>query len=324
MRRLALLVLLGAILMGCGDRQGSAVVPLRVGVFLVQDFLPYYVIQEQGFDRRHGLRFTEQSFLGGAAVMAAMAEGSLDMSPAVGTVPILSAAERGWIPEKMVAVAGNNVSDRNHPGIALFAANSISDWKDLRGKKIAVNAADSITAAAVKVRLRQEGVVNYSLVAIPFSNMGLALAGGNVSAAGMNEPYLTQSQLRGDGHLMAWVAGGPPFEEMQFTVILFSGPFHRGNPQAVKAYLRAHLAAVRWIDDHPREARLLLAKRLSLSRDVAERVSLLRWPRDARNSPELLEKMQRVLVSAELLRAPIPKQRLYDEALLEEVLKERQ
>jgi NitT/TauT family transport system substrate-binding protein len=280
-------------------------------------------MQEEGFDKRGGLRFVERSFLGGAAAIDAMADGSLDLMPGVGTVPLLTAAERGLVGSKIVPVAANDSADRDHPGVGLVVAHSIHDWKDLRGQKIAVNARDSITAAAVDVRLKQEGVGGYSFVAMPFSNMGLAVVGGNVAAAGMNEPYLTQSLLRQDGRFLAWVVGGAPFERTQFTLIVFSREFYRSNPNGVKAYLRAHLRAVAWINDNPDKARLLLAKRLNLSGDVAKKINLLRFPLDARIDAELLDQTQQILVKASLLRAPIPVGALYDESLLAEVLKEK-
>ena len=322
MKRLALLSLAVINLVGCGDG-GRPQVTLRTGVLQAQDYLPYFVMQDQGFDKRNGLRFVEQTFQGGAAVLAGLANGSLDAGPNAGSVPVLTAAEQGWIPDKIVVVAANCFADLAHPGVGLLVAPHIRDWKDLRGQKIATNARNSIATAAVDGRLKQEGVEDYAFVEISFPNMGLAMAGGNVAGAGMNEPYLTQSLLRRDGRLLAWVVGGPPFERMEFSFIVFGAGFYRSNPQGVKAYLRAHLAAVRWINDHPREARALLARRLSLGRDVAERINLLHWPRDARNAPELLDQMQQALVKARVLKAPVPARRLYDETLLAEVLGEK-
>jgi NitT/TauT family transport system substrate-binding protein len=320
-RLLSSLALIAA-LTGCGEGIPPRT-DVRIGVFQVQDFLPYFVMQEEGLDARNGLRFVEHSFSGGAAALQAMAEGSLDVSPGVAIVVVLTAAERGLVPSKVVWVAANDVADRDHPGIALLVSHSVQGWKDLSGQKIAVNARDSVAAAAVDVRLNEEGVVGHSFVNIPFSNMGLAVAGGNVAAAGMAEPYFTQSLLRRDGRLLDWVVGGRPFERTQFTGIVFSAAFHRSNPAIVKGYLRAHLAAVKWINANPEKGRLLLARRLNLSPDVAKSVHLLRWPLDARIDPALLSQAQQVLVRAKLLREPGATAPLYDETLLAEVLKEK-
>ncbi len=297
-------------------------VTLRIGFFPVQDYLPYLVMQEQGFDKQHSLQLVEKtSYLGGAAVIADMAAGNLEVGIA-GSVPVLSAAEQGLIPDTVIAVAANAFADPDHLSTAVLVAPSVNSWKDLEGEFIAVNAVDSILGAAIKGRLQQEGVRDYTLVEIPIPNMGLAVSGGNAAAATMYEPFLSQSLLRGDGKLLGWIIGGPPFERMESSLIVFNADFHRDNPQAVKAFLRAYLQAVQWINLNPDGARAVLTKRLGLSQEVGQKVSLLSWPLDARNDPTLLDNMQPLLVEIGMLKAPIPASQLYDETLLDEVLAE--
>jgi ABC-type nitrate/sulfonate/bicarbonate transport system substrate-binding protein len=313
---------LAVALAGCEGRSSAPPITLRIGVFQSQDFLPYFVMQEQGFDKKYGLSFTESPFAGGAAAIDAMAAGAIDMCPGVGIVPLLVAAERGLIPDKVVPVAANDFADPEHRGGAVIVARTVNSWKDLEGKKIGANARNSIGGAAIEARLKQEGVRAYSFVEIPFSNQGLAVAGGNLVAASMQEPYLTQSLLRGDGKLLDWVIGGPPLERTEFTTIVFSAEFHRRNPDGVKAFLRAHLAAARWINEHPDKARLVLARRMNLSADVAKKINLLHWPVDARTDPALLDQTQQVLLRAGLLQRPVDTRQLHDETLLAEVLKD--
>jgi NitT/TauT family transport system substrate-binding protein len=310
-----------AFLAGCGGLAPEPVT-LRIGFFPTVDFLPYFVMQEQGFDKQNGLRFEEATYPGGAAAIDAMAAGRLDVCPGVAIPPILVAAERGLVPGKVVVVAANDFADPDHPGIGVVVRAPVRNWRDLLGKKIATNAKGSIATAAVAGRLQQEGVGDYTWVETAFSNMGLAVAGGNVEAAGMAEPFLTQSLLRGDGVLLGWVVGGPPFERTPFTSIVFSAELQRRNPGAVKAFLRAHLRAVKWMGEHPEQARGLLARRLNLSREVGQKMNLLRWSADARNDPALLDGMQSPLVSIGMIKAPIPATRLYDETLLGQVLAE--
>lgn len=298
-------------------------VTVRIGLFAVQDFLPYFVMRDRGFDARHGLRFEERQFAGGAGAIDAMVAGTVDVCPAVGTFPLVLAAERGLVPDRIVAVAANNATDAAHPVVGVVASPSVRTWKDLTGATIATNARNSITSAAVIGRLRDEGVEGFSLVEMSFSNMGLGVAGGNVAAAGMNEPFLTQSLRRGDGHLLGWVMGGAPIERGPFTSIVFGAGFARGNPDTVKAYLRAHLDAVAWMASHPAEARALLARRLDLTPDVGREVRLALWPADARHDPGALTAMQNVFVRSGLQRAAIAPERLRDETLLSQVLRGR-
>ncbi len=296
---------------------------LRVGIFPVEECLPYFVMQAQGFDKQNGLQFVETTYTDGNAIFKAMQNDLLDMGPSVGSVPVLSAAERGLIPSMVVPVAANSFSDPSHPSVGVLVSQSINNWKDLEGQSIGVPSLTSLHGAAMKARPKQEGVSDYTLVVIPIPNLGLAVAGGNVAAASMQEPYLTQSLLRGDGKLLGWIIGGPPFERMEFTMIVFSGAFYRNNPTAVKAYLRAHLQAVQWINQHPGEARSILTKRLGLSEEVGQKVTLPYWPLDARNDPALLESLPRLLVETGMLQAPIPATQLYDETLLDQVLGEK-
>ncbi len=298
-------------------------VTLRIGIFSVQDCLPYFVMREKGFDKQNGIQFVETTYTDGNAIIKAMQTDSLDVGSSVGSIPVLSAAERGLIPGTVVPMAANSLTDPSHPSVAVLVGRSINNWKDLEGQSIGVASRTSLHGTAMKGRLKQEGVRNYTLVEIPIPNLGLALAGGNVAAASMQEPYLTQSLLRGDGKLLGWIIGGPPFERMEFTMIVFSAASYRNNPTAVKAYLRAHLQSVQWINQNPDAARSILTKRLALSEEVGHKITLPNWPLDARNDPTLLDSMQPLLVEIGMLKAPIPARQLYDETLLNQVLAEK-
>jgi len=321
---MAMAVLLALVsLPACSHPTPTQQVTLRIGFLRLQGDLPYFVMQEQGFAKQHGLQFVETVYRSGPAIIEAMAAGAVDVGSDVGTVPILVAAERGLVPSTVVPVSAIYFSDPEHPLSALLVAPAVNSWQDLKGQQVAVNGKNTLSAAAIKGRLKQEGVHDATLVEMSFADMGLAVAGGNVAAAVMWEPWLTQSLLRGDGKLLGWIIGGPPFESMEVTMIIFRVDFYRNNPQAVKAFLRAKLQAVAWINQHSDKARALLAKRVDLTQEVAQKVRLPRWSADARHDPALLESMQPLLVEIGLLKAPIPVHQLYDETLLDEVLAEK-
>lgn len=316
------LVLAIAVLVVCAPAKPPQF-KLRIGTIPAPSCLPYLVIQEQGFDKKNELQFVEAPYPGGAAIIEAVATGSLDMGASVGTVPVISAAERGLIPSKVVPAAANDFADPDHPVIGVLVSPSVTSWIDLAGQQVAVPALNSVNTAAIAGRLQQEGVRGYKLVEITFANMGLAVAGGNIAAAAISEPYMTQSLLRKDGRLLGWVVGGPPFERMELTMTIFSVDLYRNNPEAVKAFLRSQLQAAKWIDQNPEKAKLILSRRLGVSPELAQKMKLPRFPLDGRNDPVLLENMQSVLLNVGMLKAPIPASQLYDETLLNEVLKEK-
>jgi len=307
----------------CTPSKSQQQFTLRIGLFPVLDTLPYYVMKERGFAKKNGIQFVETTYPGGAAVIEAMAAGKVDVGISIGSVPVLSAAERGMIPDTIIPVAANDFADPEHPGMAVLAAKSVTGWRDLEAQQIAVNARNSITAAALIGRLKLEGIHNYTIVEIDFPNMGLAVVGGNVAAAGLMEPYLTQSLLRGDGKLLGWIIGGPPFKQFEYTMVVFSTGFYRNQPQAVKAFLRAYLQALRWTNQNQDEARLILARTLNLSPEVTQKIKLLRLSSDGHNESALLESMQPLLIDIGMLKERIPANKLYDETLLNEVLAEK-
>jgi ABC-type nitrate/sulfonate/bicarbonate transport system substrate-binding protein len=317
------IILVITLLFSCTPPPPAQQFILRVGTLTTLDSLPYFVMVDRGLDKKYGLTFVETNYPGGAAIIDSLSAGTLDVGVSVGSVPVFSAAERGMIPGKIVPAASIDFADPDHPMMAALVAPSIVSWQDLRGKQIAVNAFNGLNAAAIKGRLGLEGIRDFTLVEIPFANMGLALAGGNIAAATLTEPYLTQSLLRQDGKFLGWIIGEPPLASIEYALIVFSASFYRDNLQAVKAFLRAHLEASKWLDQNPDGARSLLGKRLNIATEVVQKMKLPRWSLDGLNNPALLENLQSVMLSTGMLKAPIPVAQLYDETLLKEVLAEK-
>jgi NitT/TauT family transport system substrate-binding protein len=318
---LALAVLLP--LVACSSPPAPLPVTLRIALFGTVEDLPYFVMRERGIDGQYGLRFVESQFVGGTAIINAAATGTIDVGINIGAVPALIAASNGVIPAQVRIVAASTFADPDHPGAGVLASFGVNRWQDLEGKPVAVAATNSISGVALKGRLRQENVRPSSVVEVPFANMGLAVAGGNVAAAVMVEPWLTQSLLRGDGKLLGRVLGSPPFERVEQTLMVSSTTLRQQHPEALKAFLRAHLQAVRWMDQHPEPARDVLTKALGLSREVGQQMKMVGFSVDGRHDRPGLERMQLQLVEFGALSAVVPVSGLLDDALLSEVLAEK-
>jgi NitT/TauT family transport system substrate-binding protein len=307
---------------GCTPAAPEPQYNLRIGYIGTQSCLPYLVIQEKGLDKKYGFQLTGTEYPSGEAINSDTIAGKLDAG-ITGTVSVFNAAEKGLVPDKIVPVAAGNFVDRDHPYMGMLVSNSINSWQDLKGKQIATNAFYSHITAAIKGRMQIEGISDYQLVTMSIPNMGLAVADQTIDAAALVEPYLTQSLLRKDGKLLGWIVGGPPFEKMEVTMLIFNSGFYHTNPQAVKAFLRAYVDALEWIAKEPGEARLMIGQKLKLSDEVTQKILMMTFSPDGHNDPSILESVQQVLVSTGMLKAPIPASKLYDETLLVEVLKER-
>ena len=290
-----------------------------MGTLPAQDYLPLAVMIGRGFAAQEGLRIVEVPMSGGPAILEALAEGAIDTGNP-GTIPVLQAAARSLVPDKAIAVAATSFHDPQHPGTGVLVGPGVGDWQDLKDQHLAVHSKGSLNAVALAIRLQDEGVRAYDLVEIPFANMGLAVRDGSVAAAVLNDPYLAQSLLRGDGRLLGYIIGGPPFERFQLSMVTFRTRLLNEKPQLVEAYLRAYVRSIRWTNRHPAEAGRLQAHRLNLDEATAARSAPVLWRDPPRNDPQLLEQLQQKLLEQGWLREKIPVERLYDESLLDSVL----
>ncbi len=316
-------VVLAVTTAGCSfsTKKKPPVETLRIGVIQAVDYLPYFVMVDQGFAAREGLRFEEMVVPGGAAGLEGLNDGRLDLTTA-GIPPLLSALRQGVVPAKAVVVAAGVFVTPAAPQIGVVVASEVRGWGDLSGRKVLVNAMNSLPGVALPARLIQERVAPAELVEVPFPNMGLALRSGDVVGAAIIEPYLTQSLLRGDGRLLGWVVGGAPMERAESSAWAFRTEVTRTRPGVVKAFLRAYLDAVAWMKKNDAEAREVLARHLSLSPEVAKLVHLPLWSADGRNDAKQIA----VIVDLMTRRqggAAVAAREFYDESLLDAVLKER-
>lgn len=320
-KRLLLTPLLVAGLVSCSEQDDSAtpLPPLRFAFLQSVDYIPYLVMREQGFDRSNGFRLVEVEAPGGRAALDAMLAGTVDAAYA-GSVQVFADALAGKVPSDLLAVGAASTADRQHPTQAVVVGRGVQTWRDLDGKAIGVNQIGSLGEVATRIRLQREGVEGFRFVEIEFANQGLTVAGGDIAAAVMSEPFLTQSLLRGDGTHLDWVIGGSPFPEFPYTFIVVRAALARDHPEVVRGLLRAHLQALDWIKAHEDDSRALLARKLGLDANVAREMRLSGFVPDARFDPDLIASVQATLAAEDPRATPVPANDLYDERLLLEVL----
>jgi sulfonate transport system substrate-binding protein len=279
-------------------------------------------MQAKGFAAREGLRLSSVPQEGGAATLKALAQGIVDTGNP-GTIPVLQAAAAGLVPDEVLPVAATSFHDPQHPGVAVLVRPGVNDWQELANQPLAVHSRSSLNAAALLLRLQDEGVRGSQLVEIPFANMGLAVRDGSVKAAALSEPYLAQSLQRGDGRVLDFVIGGPPFEQFQLSVVVFPTRLARERPELVVSYLRAYVRAIRWINRHPAEARRLQAAQLNLDAKVVSRMQEPVWRDPPRNDPEIFQEIETKMLELGWLKERIPQDRFYDESFLDAALGRR-
>jgi NitT/TauT family transport system substrate-binding protein len=210
---------------------------VTVGVLPVVDTAGIYIAMSKDYFKQEGLTVELKTLAGGAAAVPGLANGELQF--AFGNyVSFFNAQAKGALDVKFVA-------DSYQAAQGMFLIMVAKDSKieqpgDLTGKKIAVNTRANIVELTARSSLQAAGVnpqtVNF--VEIPFPDMQAALQRGDVDAAFMVEPYITQGERQAGMTAVLDAATGPT-GDIPIAAWAASTKFLNDNPKTAAAFQRA-------------------------------------------------------------------------------------
>ncbi len=267
-RPLALTVAL-ALLCGVGaTAQTTSIIHLGLAPFEGQAG-PYYA-QDLGLFKAAGLDVDIQQFNGGAAVVAAIAGGSLQIGGGT-PLPLAQARARGI---KIVLIAPGYIYDYKAPtpiNALLVGVNSpYRNAKDLTGKTIAVTQVRGLDEVAVDAWLDANGGDSKSVkyTEIPQNAMADAVATGRVDAAELGDPALSAALETGKVKIFA--KSYDAIAKRLFGSVWFaSEDWANKNPDAVRKFAAAINEAGAWATRNPVAAAKVLQKYMKVTYDVA-------------------------------------------------------
>jgi NitT/TauT family transport system substrate-binding protein len=255
LRLAAGLLALGLALPAPLDAQ-DATATVRIGVIGYADASsePLYA-QPSGSFKKYAIDAQITPSNGGAAIIAAVAGGSLD----VGFSNIVSAAdaiERG-IPVMMLAPAV--ISDDKSNDIVLVKArgSKLKTGADLNGKTIAVTTVSGTTQLCAASWVDKNGGDSKTLrfVEIPTSATATAVKQGRVDAAMLAEPSLTRG--RDDIELLGRACGAIAPQWLS-AVFVASKAWVTANPAVARRFVAAIVETGRWANAHHAESAKVL------------------------------------------------------------------
>lgn len=174
--RLPLLAALALVTALCQPRADAAET-LRVGKAVPEafSFLPLDVGMAQGFFQRNGIAVQEYAFAGDAKLQQAMAAGSLDIG--LGSGPAMAFIVKGAPIKAVAAMAGPPLVL-----ILIVRPDGPRTIADLKGKRVSVSTAGSLTYWLVSELSRQQGWGPHGIAIAPMGAMAgqtAALARGD-------------------------------------------------------------------------------------------------------------------------------------------------
>lgn len=203
-RRAHMLALAAAAAYAGVPRGARAAAPLRVALGLTDSSILVPVADAYGYLARAGLTIDSQIMANGAATIAAIMGGSIDLGGS-NSLSFLQAREKG-LPLKIVAPQAIYRTGSASTALVTNKDSPLRTGRDLAGKVVAVNALGGSPHIAVKAWIDKNGgdagAVHF--VELTFPSMPAALAGGRVDAAMIAEPALTAAletgRLLGDAY----------------------------------------------------------------------------------------------------------------------------
>jgi NitT/TauT family transport system substrate-binding protein len=210
---------------------------INVSVLNTIDLAPLNLANKEGLFKAEGLEVNVTVGASSQATLQALISGSADIAFA-SYVPFFVAQSTHAADIKIVA---DSVSASPNSNVIVTMPNSsVKTVKDLGAKRIAVSARGTASEIMTKAIMKANGV-DYTKVewtAIPFPNMAAALSSGQVDAAYMPEPFITQSAKTIGARTVVDVASGPT-KDFPIGGYGALAKFAAANPKTVAAFQRA-------------------------------------------------------------------------------------
>lgn len=192
----------------------------------------------RGLFKEEGLNVTLQTLAGGAEAIPKLKGGALDVSFG-NYVSFISATAKKVVDLRIVA-DGFQSAPKTHV-IMVPKGSAIKSPADLKDKKIAVNTKRNISTLLVRVAGKAHNVEldeDDNFVEVPFPGMEAALAGGQVDAALVVEPFGTFIGQK-IGATMIWDTSQGPTADFPIAGYASTAAFAKDNPKTVAAFQRA-------------------------------------------------------------------------------------
>jgi NitT/TauT family transport system substrate-binding protein len=209
---------------------------VSVGVLPIVDVAALQRAKSAGYFDQEGLNVTLQNTDNGAAALAGVVSGDLDLAW-VNWGAAIQAEQKG-VAEMRVINATYEAAPNSF--MLLTRPNSgITKPQDVVGKKLAINGQGSLTELLTRSALQANGVDPNSVtyVVIPFPDLNNALQNGQVDAITVLEPFLTAAETSGAVTVMD-VASGPT-DKFPVAGVATTKKFVDANPNTVAAFTRA-------------------------------------------------------------------------------------
>jgi NitT/TauT family transport system substrate-binding protein len=292
----------------------SAAEKLRVGKAVPEafSFVPLDVGMRKGFFAKHGLEIEAIAFAGDARMQQAMASDSLDI--ALGSGPAMAFIVKGSPIKAVAAMAG--------PPLLLAIVvrpDGPKSVADLKGKKISVSTAGSLTYWLVSETSRRQGWGPKGIEIAPMGAMPgqiAAMKRGDIDGAIMDIGNAFELEKRGEGRILVRFTD---IKDFHIHVIFATDKLIADRPEALRAFLQGWFETIAFMRRNKAETIAIAKEVTNKDEDITARVYDELMPMfsdDGKFSPSALATLAKSYVELQLLPEEPDPATLYTEAFL--------
>lgn len=283
---------------GTGGGKGDLEKPtVTVAGMTLVDAAGIHVAQQRGLFKKEGLTVRVRPVHQSVQALPALAKGQVDVIAGTNYVTLLQAQDQGTLAPRVLADAAT-VSPEVM-GVLVPKGSPIKKASDLKGEKVAVNIVDNIQSLALDAQLaggKQPPKTGIEYRQVPFPQMGAALRRGQVDAAHVAEPFLTDVKRK--THARQVLDGGGPVENLAISGYVTTRQFTEEYPKTAAAFRRAMVRAQQIAARNRGSVEKVLPDYARIDAKTAEVIGLPHYPADG---PEAGAK--RMAHLAEMMRA---------------------
>ncbi|MEC3978552.1 ABC transporter substrate-binding protein [Amycolatopsis sp. H20-H5] len=266
---------------------------IKVSTLPTIDLAPLWLAQEGGYFKAEGLEVETVTAASGQASMTKMIGGEVDIAFST-YAPFFIAKSQNAADIKIIADASSASPKSNE--IVTVPNSPVKTINDLAGKRIAITAKNTASDILTRSVMKDHGVdfskVQWVSLALP--NIAAALQSGQVDAAYLPEPFLTQA-AKSAGALPVVDAATGATQDFPLTGYGATGKWVSENPKTLAAFQRAMQKATRDAADRAKIDPLVV-KNAKVDADTAGLLTLPTFgstldARRLQRVPDLLQQM---------------------------------
>ncbi len=223
---------------------------VKVGMKQVSSDSGILIGMAKGYYDALGIKIEPIQFSSGQEMINQLAAGQLDVGATVSSSGLFNAMSRD-IPVKIVADKGINIPNQGYYRLVVRKdlENSIKDYSDLKGRKIAIVGTASLDELSLE-RVLNKGNMTLKDVDVQvirsFPDMLVSLSNQSIDAAMVIEPFITQGISK--GIISPW-KDPIEYDPDAQTALLVFGTSLTKNTEVANRFMTAYIKSVRDYND---------------------------------------------------------------------------